>query len=54
VEEIIDVMRAAGDGPDGLRLRGVIVLIDPATHAVKTPIPVGRAPSGVTAGAGSV
>jgi site-specific recombinase XerD len=27
VEEIIAVMRAAGDGPDGLRLRGVIVVL---------------------------
>ena len=27
VEEIIAVMRAAGDGPDGLRLRGVIVML---------------------------
>jgi integrase len=26
-EEIIAVMRAAGDGPDGSRLRGVIVLL---------------------------
>ncbi len=27
VEEIIAVMRAAGDGPDGVRLRGVIVVL---------------------------
>ena len=27
VEEIIAVMRAAGDGPDGLRLRGVVVVL---------------------------
>jgi site-specific recombinase XerD len=27
VEEIIAVMRAAGDGPDGARLRGVIVVL---------------------------
>ena len=27
VEEIIAVMRAAGDGPDGIRLRGVIVVL---------------------------
>jgi integrase len=27
VEEIISVMRAAGDTPDGLRLRGVIVVL---------------------------
>jgi site-specific recombinase XerD len=27
VEEILDVMRAGGDSPDGLRLRGVIVLL---------------------------
>ncbi len=27
VEEIIAVMRAAGEDPDGLRLRGVIVLL---------------------------
>jgi len=27
VEEIIAVMRAAGDGPDGVRLRGVIVIL---------------------------
>jgi site-specific recombinase XerD len=27
VEEIVAVMRAAGDGPDGLRLRGVIVVL---------------------------
>jgi site-specific recombinase XerC len=27
VEEIIAVMRAAGDGPDGMRLRGVIVML---------------------------
>jgi site-specific recombinase XerD len=27
VEDIIAVMRAAGDGPDGLRLRGVIVML---------------------------
>jgi hypothetical protein len=27
VEEIIAVMRAAGDRPDGLRLRGVIVVL---------------------------
>ena len=27
VEEIITVMRAAGDGPDGVRLRGVIVML---------------------------
>jgi site-specific recombinase XerD len=27
VEEIIAVMRAAGDGPDGVRLRGVIVML---------------------------
>jgi site-specific recombinase XerD len=27
VEEIIGVMRAAGDGPDGVRLRGVIVVL---------------------------
>src|SRR6202049_1341440 len=27
VEEIISVMRAAGDSPDGLRLRGVIVVL---------------------------
>lgn len=27
VEEIIAVMRAAGDDPDGLRLRGVIVML---------------------------
>ena len=27
VEEIISVMRAAGDGPDGVRLRGVIVVL---------------------------
>lgn len=27
VEEIVDVMRAAGDSPDGLRLRGIIVVL---------------------------
>ena len=27
VQEIIAVMRAAGDGPDGVRLRGVIVVL---------------------------
>ena len=27
VEEIISVMRAAGDSPDGVRLRGVIVVL---------------------------
>ena len=27
VEEIIAVMRAAGDGPDGVRLRGVTVIL---------------------------
>jgi hypothetical protein len=27
VEEIIAVMRAAGDSPDGVRLRGVIVVL---------------------------
>jgi site-specific recombinase XerC len=27
VEEIIAMMRAAGDGPDGARLRGVIVVL---------------------------
>jgi site-specific recombinase XerC len=27
VEEIIAVMRAAGDGPDGVRLRGIIVVL---------------------------
>jgi len=27
VEEIIAVMRAAGDGPDGIRLRGVIIML---------------------------
>ena len=27
VDEIVAVMRAAGDGPDGLRLRGVIVML---------------------------
>ena len=27
VEEIVAVMRAAGDGPDGVRLRGVIVVL---------------------------
>lgn len=27
VEEIIAVMRAAGDGADGVRLRGVIVML---------------------------
>ena len=27
VEEIIAVMRAAGDGPEGVRLRGVIVML---------------------------
>jgi site-specific recombinase XerD len=27
VEEIIAVMRATGDGPDGVRLRGVIVVL---------------------------
>jgi len=27
VEEIIAVMRVAGEGPDGLRLRGVIVVL---------------------------
>ncbi|MGN6169193.1 MAG: tyrosine-type recombinase/integrase [Solirubrobacteraceae bacterium] len=27
VEEIIAVMRAAGDGPDGIRLRGVIIVL---------------------------
>jgi site-specific recombinase XerD len=27
VEEIVTVMRAAGDGPDGARLRGVIVVL---------------------------
>jgi integrase len=27
VEEIIAVMRAAGEGPDGIRLRGVIILL---------------------------
>ena len=27
VEEIISVMRAAGDSPDGVRLRGVIVVV---------------------------
>ena len=27
VEEIVAVMRAAGEGPDGIRLRGVIVVL---------------------------
>jgi hypothetical protein len=27
VEEIIAVMRAAGDGPDGIRLCGVIIIM---------------------------
>jgi site-specific recombinase XerC len=27
VEEIIAVMRAAGDAPDGVRLRGVIIVL---------------------------
>ena len=27
VEEIVAVMRAAGDGPDGTRLRGVVVVL---------------------------
>ena len=27
VEEIVGVMRAAGDSPDGLRLRGVVVML---------------------------
>jgi integrase len=30
VEEIITVMRAASNDPDGLRLRGLIVLLWPA------------------------
>jgi integrase len=38
VEEIIAVMRAAGDGPDGIRLRGVIIVLWRAGLRISEPL----------------
>jgi hypothetical protein len=38
VQEIVAVMRAAGDGADGIRLRGVIVLLWRAGLRISAPM----------------
>ena len=51
VEEIIAVMRAAGDGPDGLRLRTVIVVLWRAGLRIGEPLALAESDFDRTRGA---